>query len=74
MTGLAQVSGGERLVFSEKLRLDVWYVDNWSLWLDMKILARTAGALVRSGAAVPDPDVVDDIGLAPDRERPGGTY
>lgn len=69
LTGLAQVSGGESLLFSEKLHFDVWYVDNWSLWLDLKILFRTARALVRPTAVVSDLDDIDDIGLAPDRER-----
>jgi len=70
LTGLAQVNGGERLRFSEKLRLDVWYIDNWSLRLDARILLKTVGALVRPTAVVANVDEIDDIGLAPDRERP----
>ncbi len=41
ITGLAQVSGRNLLSWDEKFALDVWYVDNWSLWLDVKILFRT---------------------------------
>lgn len=41
ITGLAQVSGRNELPWSRRFELDVWYVDNWSLWLDMKIIART---------------------------------
>jgi lipopolysaccharide/colanic/teichoic acid biosynthesis glycosyltransferase len=34
-------SGRNLLDWEEKFKLDVWYVDNWSLWLDFKILAKT---------------------------------
>jgi lipopolysaccharide/colanic/teichoic acid biosynthesis glycosyltransferase len=44
ITGWAQVNGRRTLDgrWEEKFRLDVWYVDNWSLWLDLKILFVTA--------------------------------
>lgn len=38
MTGWAQVNGRNAISWEEKFRFDVWYVDNWSLWLDIKIL------------------------------------
>lgn len=38
MTGWAQVNGRNALSWEEKFRLDVWYVDHWSFWLDIKIL------------------------------------
>jgi len=41
ITGLAAVSGRNALPWQEKFRLDLWYIDHWSLWLDVKILART---------------------------------
>jgi lipopolysaccharide/colanic/teichoic acid biosynthesis glycosyltransferase len=41
ITGLAQVAGRNALDWEEKFRLDVWYVDHLSLWLDLAILART---------------------------------
>ncbi|GAA6617511.1 sugar transferase [Scytonema sp. NUACC26] len=41
ITGLAQVKGRNALSWEEKFKLDVWYVDNWSLWLDLKILFLT---------------------------------
>lgn len=41
ITGLAQVSGRNSLSWSERLDLDASYVDNWSLWLDVMIIART---------------------------------
>lgn len=41
ITGLAQVSGRNALAWREKFKLDVWYVDHWSIWLDCKILSKT---------------------------------
>lgn len=41
LTGWAQVNGRNALSWEEKFRLDVWYVDHHSLWLDLKILALT---------------------------------
>ncbi|MET0555463.1 MAG: exopolysaccharide biosynthesis polyprenyl glycosylphosphotransferase [Vicinamibacteria bacterium] len=51
MTGLWQVSGRNEIGFSEWMALDLHYVDQWSLWLDLAILLRTAGVLLsRRGA------------------------
>ena len=47
MTGLAQVSGNIYLSLQERYRLDVDYVEHFSLWLDVRILARTVGVVVR---------------------------
>jgi lipopolysaccharide/colanic/teichoic acid biosynthesis glycosyltransferase len=41
ITGWAQVNGRNALTWEEKFDLDVWYVDHWSLLLDVKILGRT---------------------------------
>ena len=41
ITGWAQVNGRNATTWEERLRHDVWYVDNWSLWLDFKILWMT---------------------------------
>jgi len=41
ITGWAQVNGRNALSWEEKFELDVWYVDNQSLWLDIKILFKT---------------------------------
>jgi sugar transferase EpsL len=50
MTGWAQVNGRNAISWEEKFRLDVWYVDNWSLWLDISILAMTMiHVLLRKG-------------------------
>jgi len=50
ITGWAQVNGRNALGWEDKFRLDVWYVDNQSLWLDLKILYLTVKkVLVRDG-------------------------
>ncbi|MFN3712856.1 MAG: sugar transferase [Alcanivoracaceae bacterium] len=50
ITGWAQVNGRNALSWDEKFRLDVWYVDNQSLWLDIKILFLTVKTiLIREG-------------------------
>ncbi len=41
ITGWALVNGRNRLPWEERIKLDVWYVDHWSLWLDLKILLKT---------------------------------
>ena len=41
ITGWAQINGRNSQSWPAKFRLDVWYVDHWSLWLDLKILALT---------------------------------
>ena len=46
VTGWAQVWGRAALPWHERIELDLWYVEHWSLWLDLKILARTASLLL----------------------------
>lgn len=41
ITGWVQVNGRNGISWEEKFKLDIWYVDNWSLWLDLKILFLT---------------------------------
>jgi sugar transferase EpsL len=41
VTGWAQINGRNALTWDDKFKLDVWYVDNWSFWLDLKILFLT---------------------------------
>ena len=41
ITGWAQVNGRNALTWEEKFKLDVWYVDHWDLWMDLKILLMT---------------------------------
>jgi lipopolysaccharide/colanic/teichoic acid biosynthesis glycosyltransferase len=51
MTGLWQISGRSGLSFDDLVRLDFTYLENWSIWLDITIIARTVPAvLTRKGA------------------------
>lgn len=47
ITGWAQVNGRNALSWEEKFRLDVWYVDNWNVLLDLKILLMTLVKVLR---------------------------
>jgi exopolysaccharide biosynthesis polyprenyl glycosylphosphotransferase len=50
LTGLAQISGRRDIPVSERRKLDVYYVQNWSLWMDLTILIKTFRAVLqRSG-------------------------
>jgi lipopolysaccharide/colanic/teichoic acid biosynthesis glycosyltransferase len=51
MTGLWQISGRSGLTFDDLVRLDFTYLENWSIWLDVSIIAKTIPAvLTRRGA------------------------
>jgi lipopolysaccharide/colanic/teichoic acid biosynthesis glycosyltransferase len=65
ITGWAQVNGRNYTKFSERFRLDVWYVDNWSLMLDARILWRTVLNVVRGSGVVTGQSVedFDDVGF-----------
>ena len=47
ITGWAQVHGRNAISHEERFNLDVWYVDNWSLGLDIRIIAKTVATLLR---------------------------
>ena len=51
ITGLWQVSGRNRLTFEEMVRTDLFYIENWSLWLDLKIILLTLPAVWRGDGA-----------------------
>ncbi|MCA3748034.1 MAG: undecaprenyl-phosphate galactose phosphotransferase WbaP, partial [Rubrobacter sp.] len=51
ISGLWQVSGRSDTTLEERVRLDVYYVRNWSVWLDLIILARTARVVLRGSGA-----------------------
>ena len=51
MTGPWQVGGGSAIPIDEMARIDCTYVERWSLWLDLKLLARTAWQVVRRRGA-----------------------
>jgi lipopolysaccharide/colanic/teichoic acid biosynthesis glycosyltransferase len=54
VTGWAQINGRNALTWDDKFRLDVWYVDHCSMWLDLKILALTCRKMfTREGITQP---------------------
>ncbi len=57
VTGWAVVNGRNTLQFRDRLALDLWYVDNWSVVLDVRILAMTAGQVLRRTSTTPTEDL-----------------
>lgn len=47
LTGMAQISGRSDLDFNDEVRLDTFYIEKWSLWLDIQILIKTIPALLQ---------------------------
>jgi lipopolysaccharide/colanic/teichoic acid biosynthesis glycosyltransferase len=47
LTGWAQVNGRNTITWEEKFKLDVWYVDHWSVWLDIKIIGMTIWKILK---------------------------
>ena len=47
ITGWAQINGRNTISWNEKFQLDAWYVDNWSLWLDFKIIFMTIYKVIK---------------------------
>ncbi len=47
VTGMAQISGRSDLDFEDEYRLDLYYIENWSLWLDIQICLKTVGVIFR---------------------------
>jgi sugar transferase EpsL len=71
ITGWAQINGRNLAGFRERLKLDLWYVDHWSLWIDIKIMARTLINVLRSSGVKSEQSLteIDDIGLHPDTRK-----
>ncbi len=63
VTGLAQINGRNTLKWSQRIKYDVWYIEHYSLWLDLKILLRTIKViLLREGVVLDrNPHEVDDL-------------
>jgi exopolysaccharide biosynthesis polyprenyl glycosylphosphotransferase len=51
-TGLAQISGSSDIPFEKEVTLDSYYIDHWSLWLDLKIILKTAFRMLHDHSAV----------------------
>ena len=46
LTGWALINGRNTLSWPEKIKLDIWYIDHWSIWLDLKILIKTIWVVI----------------------------
>ena len=65
ITGWAQINGRNKLSLSERRELDVWYVENWSIALDIKIIFKTMGQVItgKDVVVVSKMSSVDDQGF-----------
>ena len=62
ITGWAQVNGRNAITWDEKFRLDIWYVDHWSFWLDIRILLITLWkVLTGEGISQPGRATMDEF-------------
>jgi lipopolysaccharide/colanic/teichoic acid biosynthesis glycosyltransferase len=61
ITGWAQVNGRNAISWEQRIKLDVWYVENWSLWLDVKILLKTVTVVIRKEGLYGEGGVNDDF-------------
>ena len=72
ITGWAQIHGRNALTWADKFNLDLWYVDHWSLWLDIQILALTFWKVIqREGISQPGHATAEEfMGNETDDRRP----
>jgi len=74
ITGWAQVNGRNTVGWTERFRMDVWYIDHWSLFLDFKILLLTVKrVLSRSGVRAPGEATMTEFQGNPEPERVDGS-
>jgi sugar transferase EpsL len=74
MTGWAQVHGRRTVQMQQRIALDVWYVDHWSLRLDARIMLITIGQILRGQGAEPTRGVpVAELGWTPDEHADADT-
>ncbi len=67
ITGWAQVNGRNAISWEMKFAYDVWYIDNWSLFLDLKILAMTAYKVIRAHGISQEGHVTAEKFLGPEK-------
>jgi lipopolysaccharide/colanic/teichoic acid biosynthesis glycosyltransferase len=68
ITSLAVVSGRNALSWKERIKLDVWYVEHWSLWADIKILFKTLWTVLVTHEGLYGEDGVNDTFVVPPEE------
>ncbi len=65
ITGWSQIHGDVAISWPERIELDLWYIDNWSLWLDIKTILLTPAALLRirkvNVEKGPPPDEISEV-------------
>jgi sugar transferase EpsL len=71
LTGWAQVNGRNALSWEEKFTLDLWYVDNRNLWLDLKILSMTAFKVIKRDGINAASDVTMPVFIGSKRDKTG---
>jgi undecaprenyl phosphate N,N'-diacetylbacillosamine 1-phosphate transferase len=71
ITSLAVVSGRNAISWEERIRLDVWYVDHWSFWLDLRIMLRTLWCVLITREGLYGKDGVNDTFVGPDDGKQG---
>ena len=72
LTGWAQVNGRNAITWQDKFKFDVWYVDNWSFWLDIKILLMTLWKVFkREGISQPGQATAEYFMGNPDDDKAG---
>jgi lipopolysaccharide/colanic/teichoic acid biosynthesis glycosyltransferase/glycosyltransferase involved in cell wall biosynthesis len=71
ITGWAQINGRNALSWDRRFELDLWYVDHWSFWLDLSILAKTVWQVMRrEGVARPGHATMPEfLGMSAERDR-----
>ncbi len=74
VTGWAQINGRNAVSWDEKFALDVWYVDNWTLWLDLVIILRTFAVVFRRKGVnfAGDTTVHEFMGMSSTTDQRGG--
>jgi lipopolysaccharide/colanic/teichoic acid biosynthesis glycosyltransferase len=72
ITGWAQVHGRRNVPMQERIAMDVWYVDNWSLRLDAEIVFATIGQIARGSESEPVRAIpIEELGWATTSDRSG---
>jgi lipopolysaccharide/colanic/teichoic acid biosynthesis glycosyltransferase len=65
ITGWAQIHGRDSIPWPKRFELDAWYIENWSVWLDVKIILRTVAEVFREQ---PEP-ITDTMNIERAKER-----
>jgi len=60
ITGWAQINGRNNMTWPEKIELDLWYVDHWSIGLDLKIIGRTIWFVLKKEGIYSDEGIIID--------------